>query len=89
MPDQQHKGTEFSNISETWEQNESKRKDNASGTGESERGLGKDYWERVADDSASGYKDVKHTDPLLNEDQLSDDHIRGDADPDTGNTSNQ
>lgn len=40
--------------------------------------LGNDYWERVAEDPASGYKNKKDGDRLLNMDQEPDDHQRGD-----------
>jgi hypothetical protein len=42
-----------------------------------EASLGDDYWERVADDAASGYKDKKDENRLLNEDQQPDDHTTG------------
>ena len=37
----------------------------------------KDYWNRVADDVASGYKNKNDKDGILNEDQMADDHERG------------
>jgi hypothetical protein len=40
--------------------------------------LGGDYWNRVAEDAASGYKNKDDKDRILNEDQLPDDHERGD-----------
>lgn len=40
--------------------------------------LGDDYWDRVADDVASGYEGKDDIDDILNTDQEADDHIRGD-----------
>lgn len=40
--------------------------------------LGDDYWDRVADDVASGYEGKDDKDNILNTDQEADDHIRGD-----------
>lgn len=40
--------------------------------------LGNDYWDRVADDVASGYEGKDDKDDILNTDQEADDHIRGD-----------
>lgn len=41
--------------------------------------LGNDYWNRIADDVASGYEGKHDKDDILNDDQEADDHIRGDA----------
>lgn len=45
-------------------------------TGDQET-LGGDYWNRVAQDVASGYKNKKDKDSILNEDQVADDHELG------------
>lgn len=37
-----------------------------------------DYWERIAEDPASGYKNEENDDPLLNVDQLPGDNKKGD-----------
>lgn len=37
-----------------------------------------DYWSRIAEDPASGYKNEDNEDPLLNVDQQPDDNRRGD-----------
>ncbi len=46
--------------------------------------LGEDYWNRVADDVASGYKNKADKDRILNEDQLADDHERADKEAEEG-----
>jgi hypothetical protein len=43
-----------------------------------ERTLGNDYWDRVANDVASGYKSKKDEDNILNIDQEPGDHEPGD-----------
>ena len=45
---------------------------------EDHESLGADYWNRVAEDVASGYKHKEDKDSVLNEDQMADDHERGD-----------
>ncbi len=59
---------------------EKKDKGNKAGT-ESTRSKEKandDYWSRIAEDPASGYKNEDNDDPLLNVDQQTDDNKRGD-----------
>ena len=55
-----------------------KKPDKTNERGFGTESLGDDYWDRVADDVASGYKNEKDEDRLLNEDQQPDDHERGD-----------
>jgi hypothetical protein len=43
-----------------------------------ERTLGNDYWNRVANDVASGYKSIEDEDNILNIDQEPGDHEPGD-----------
>lgn len=40
-----------------------------------------DYWDRITDDAASGYKDEGNEDPLLNSDQQPGDNEKGDENP--------
>ena len=72
-------GSDFSSISDTWEQNERNESGEvAASAGKDKETLGNDYWDRVADDAASGYKTEKDEDEILNIDQLPDDHERDD-----------
>ncbi|OLY91245.1 hypothetical protein SAMN05444008_112120 [Cnuella takakiae] len=41
--------------------------------------LGSDYWDRIANDVASGYESKEDVNDVLNTDQEADDHTRGDA----------
>ena len=43
--------------------------------------LGNDYWDRVAEDAASGYENKEDEDKILNVDQLPGDNERGDKEP--------
>lgn len=43
--------------------------------------LGNDYWDRVAEDAASGYENKGDDDEILNVDQLPGDNERGDKEP--------
>ncbi|MCU7551999.1 hypothetical protein OCK74_22960 [Chitinophagaceae bacterium LB-8] len=62
---------------------ELKKKSGAAGRverGKEDRTLGNDYWDRVADDVAAGYKSKKDDDNILNIDQEPGDHESGDMD---------
>lgn len=48
--------------------------------------LGNDYWDRVADDAASGYENKEDKNDILNVDQLPGDNERGDKETDTDET---
>ena len=66
-----NKGSEFSNVTEVWAQNERKK---GTGAAPGERStdketVGSDYWDRIADDVASGYEGKEDDDSILNIDQ--------------------
>jgi hypothetical protein len=46
------------------------------------KGAGDDYWDRVAEDAASGYETNEDEDDILNIDQLPEDNERGDTEGD-------
>ena len=63
-----------------------KNNKNAAGTkkanpGKNKENQGKDYWDRVADDVASGYRSDEDENNVLNIDQEPGDHEPGDKDP--------
>jgi hypothetical protein len=65
MDNNRHKGSEFSNVSEQWAQNEiNKKREEAENRNENPS---RDYWERQRDNAASGYRIKDDRSPLQNE----------------------
>jgi hypothetical protein len=76
----QDAGNEFPGVNEVREHHEQEEAgvgapDNVT---EDQVTLGNNYWDSVADDVASGYTTDEDENSILNQDQLPDDHERGD-----------
>lgn len=77
-----HKGSRYSPRKEMRHQNGRKKEPGATrDTDRDHQTLGNDYWDRVADDVASGYKSKDDDDSVLNVDQEPGDHEPGDRNP--------
>lgn len=77
-----HKENRYSPSKEMRHRNERKKGPGAArGIDRDDRTLGNDYWDRVADDVASGYKSKEDDDSILNVDQEPGDHESGDRNP--------
>ncbi len=74
-------GNEFSNVSKAVEQNEEDRDEVQEDVSSDHPNLGNDYWDRVADDVVTRYTTNEDEDDILNIDQLPDDNVRGDEEP--------
>lgn len=66
------RGNEFSRSSDQWQKNKDEQ------TRSEDRKRPTDYWDRIADDVASGYKNNSDEDSMLNEDEEPGDHEKGD-----------
>ena len=70
MENNRHKGTEFSNVSEQWAQNEkNKKREEAENRNESSS---PDYWERQRDNAALGFRNNDDKRQLENENPFDD-----------------
>ena len=81
MIEMHYKNTKYFTISNIWAQKEKSSKEDAAPDEKTHNGKEthkKDYWERVADDVASGYKNEEDEDNILNIDQVPGDNERGD-----------
>ena len=68
MENNRHKGTEFSNVSEQWAQNErNKKREEAENRNENPA---RDYWERQRDNAALGFRSNNDRSQRPNDDSL-------------------